>query len=90
MADTQPKTSWWSGRKRRNSESSLASLKEFVTGRRNSISGTPTEANVLRKKPPQAPAPAQKSRSPAGSKPDGKASAADPDAGKNNEKQQSR
>ncbi|KAL2175442.1 uncharacterized protein P884DRAFT_271423 [Thermothelomyces heterothallicus CBS 202.75] len=43
----------WSGRKRRNSESSLSSLREFVTGRRNSLSGTGTEPNVLRKRPPE-------------------------------------
>jgi hypothetical protein len=51
-----PQTSppWpWSGRKRRNSESSVSSLREFVTGRRNSLSGDGPEPNVLRKKRPE-------------------------------------
>ncbi|KAK4247408.1 hypothetical protein C7999DRAFT_14553 [Corynascus novoguineensis] len=48
------KSPWpWTGRKRRNSESSLSSLREFVTGRRNSLSETRAEPNVLRKKPPE-------------------------------------
>ncbi|KAL2153866.1 hypothetical protein VTH82DRAFT_2542 [Thermothelomyces myriococcoides] len=46
----------WSGRKRRNSESSLSNLREFVTGRRNSLSETRKEPNVLRKRPPDPPA----------------------------------
>ncbi|KAH6628059.1 hypothetical protein F5144DRAFT_594166 [Chaetomium tenue] len=51
----QKPSSWpWSGRKRRNSESSLTSLRDFVTGRRNSLSATDvTQPNVLRKKAPE-------------------------------------
>ncbi|KAL2127413.1 hypothetical protein VTI74DRAFT_10772 [Chaetomium olivicolor] len=95
MADTptsaQPKSSWpWSGRRRRNSESSVTSFKEFVTGRRNSISSTPTEVNVLRKKAPHARGPAQKSRSPDGSETDGTTPATAEEDAKNTKKQQSR
>ncbi|KAK4127047.1 hypothetical protein N657DRAFT_630949 [Parathielavia appendiculata] len=53
--DTPPqKSSWpWSGRKRRNSETSLSSLRELVTGRRNSLSAADApEVNRLRKKAP--------------------------------------
>lgn len=55
-AATPPqRPSWpWSGRNRRsNSESALPTLRDLVTGRRNSLSSTDVrEANVLRKKPP--------------------------------------
>lgn len=52
---TPPQDSpWWAGgRKRRNSESSLASLKDFVTGRRSSFSADGAAPNVLRKKNPE-------------------------------------
>ncbi|KAL2259545.1 hypothetical protein VTK26DRAFT_6759 [Humicola hyalothermophila] len=42
----------WRGRSRRNSESSLTSLRDFVTGRRNSLSAVENsaEANLLRKR----------------------------------------
>jgi hypothetical protein len=87
------KSSWpWSGRKRRGSESSLSSLRDFVTGRRNSLSANDvTEANVLRKKPPNSSAP--KSRAPEGKEADGKAASAvpaDSDDAKKNRRSQSR
>jgi hypothetical protein len=88
------KSSWpWSGRKRRGSESSLSSLsslRDFVTGRRNSLSVTDlTEANVLRKKPPNSSAP--KSRAPEGKEANGTAAAAaDSDDAKKNRRSQSR
>ncbi|KAK4153557.1 hypothetical protein C8A00DRAFT_33718 [Chaetomidium leptoderma] len=74
-------SSWpWGGRKRRNSESSVLSLRELVTGRRNSLSaadGTTTEPNVLRKKPPQSAIPKPKKPQAADDKkPDEKVAAA--------------
>ncbi|KAK4103049.1 hypothetical protein N658DRAFT_494362 [Parathielavia hyrcaniae] len=50
----QQKSPWpWSGRKRRDSETSLSSLREFVTGRRSSLSAADApEVNRLRKKAP--------------------------------------
>ncbi len=63
---TPPQDSpWWAGgRKRRNSESSLASLKEFVTGRRSSFSADGAAPNVLRKKHPESKTPESKKPEP--------------------------
>ncbi|KAK4039293.1 hypothetical protein C8A01DRAFT_36713, partial [Parachaetomium inaequale] len=89
------RSSWpWSGRKRRNSESSLPTLRELVTGRRNSLSSTDvTEPNLLRKKAPVSSGP--KPGAPAGKKADEKVAAVPPAAAgsggaKNNKKSPSR
>ncbi|KAL2160942.1 hypothetical protein VTH06DRAFT_8654 [Thermothelomyces fergusii] len=61
--EASQKSPWpWSGRKRRNSESSLSSLCEFVTRRRNSLSESGREPNVLRKRPPESPAATSRAR----------------------------
>ncbi|KAL1836456.1 hypothetical protein VTJ49DRAFT_5131 [Mycothermus thermophilus] len=53
-SDAPQKPPWpWSGRTRRNSESSVMSLRELVKGRRSSMSDSPeVRVGVLRKKPP--------------------------------------
>lgn len=92
------RSSWgWSGRKRRNSESSVSSLRDFVTGRRNSLSSDDTRPNVLRKKAPESAA--LKSRAPEGKRTNEKVapvaaaanpSATDPEDAKTARKSQSR